>query len=97
VQRTRWKVVTDMGLVAGAPKPRRLLLWTLVAMCLVSAVVAPLVFTANIDGRGPLSGAKRKFIKLYRYATWKDRGIRRLTKAGEPAKPQKPAHGVTRY
>ena len=52
---------------------------------------------ANIDGRGPLSAAKRKFTKLYRYATWKDPGIRRLTKMGEPAKPQKPAHGVTRY
>jgi hypothetical protein len=86
-----------MGLVAGAPKRRRLLLWTFVAMCLASAAVAPLIYMANIDGRGPLSAAKRKFTKLYRYATWKDRGIRRLTKVGEPAKPQKPAHGVTRY
>ena len=86
-----------MALVAGAPKPRRLLLWTFVAMCLASAALAPLIYTASIDGRGPLSAAKRKFTTLYRYATWKDRGIRRLTKMGEPAKPAKPSHGVTRY
>ena len=86
-----------MGLVAGAPKPRRLLLWTFVAMCLASAALAPLIYTASIDGRGPLSAAKRKFTALYRYATWKDRGIRRLTKMGEPAQPAKPSHGVTRY
>jgi hypothetical protein len=86
-----------MAQVAGAPKPRRLLLWTFVAMCLASAALAPLIYTASIDGRGPLSAAKRKFTALYRYATWKDRGIRRLTKMGEPAKPAKPSHGVTRY
>ena len=50
-----------MGLVAGAPKPRRLLLWTFVAMCLASAALAPLVYAAAIDGRGPLSAVKRKF------------------------------------
>jgi len=87
----------DMALIAGAAKPRRVLLWTFVAMCLASTAVAPLIFMASIDGRGPLSAAKRKFTKLYRYATWKDRGIRRLTKIGEPAKPQKPTTGVTRY
>lgn len=86
-----------MALVAGAPKPRRLLLWTFVALCLASAALAPLVYTASIDGRGPLSAVKRKFTTLYRYATWKDRGIRRLTKMGEPAKAQRPTHGVTRY
>lgn len=86
-----------MALVAGAPKPRRLLLWTFVALCMVSAALAPLVYMASIDGRGPLSAVKRKFTTLYRYATWKDRGIRRLTKMGEPAKAQRPTHGVTRY
>ena len=86
-----------MALIAGAPKPRRLLLWTFVAMCLASTAGAPLIFMAHIDGRGPLSATKRKLTKLYRYATWKDRGIRRLTKVGEPAKAQRPAHGVTRY
>ena len=86
-----------MALVAGARRPRRLLLWTFVLVCVASAALAPLVYTASIDGRGPLSAAKRKFTALYRYATWKDRGIRRLTKMGDPAKQQKPAHGVTRY
>jgi hypothetical protein len=86
-----------MALIAGAPKPRRLLLWTFVTMCLMSAAVAPLVFMASIDGTGPFSATKRKLTKLYRYATWKDRGIRRLTKMGETPKAPKPAHGVTRY
>ena len=42
-----------MALVEGAPRPRRLLLWTFVALCLASAALAPLIGERGADGGLP--------------------------------------------